>query len=76
MLKYLHENGCPWDERVCEEAAKKGHLDVLKYVTENGLPWNEENTKLALESIRKWLKKKDSPQKCELIALLLSDESA
>ena len=38
MLKYAHENGCPWDERTCESAADYGHLDVLKYARENGCP--------------------------------------
>ena len=26
LLKYLHENGCPWDSWTCYEAAKNGHL--------------------------------------------------
>ena len=26
LLKYLHENGCPWDIWTCYEAAKNGHL--------------------------------------------------
>ena len=38
MLKYLHENGCPWDEGTCVAAAKGGHLDVLKYAHKNGCP--------------------------------------
>ena len=25
FLKYAHENGCPWDEWTCSEAAKNGH---------------------------------------------------
>ena len=41
MLKYAHENGCPWDRYTCESAAEKGHLDVLKYAHENGCPWDE-----------------------------------
>ena len=41
MLKYLHENGCPWNETTCERAAANGHLDVLKYLHENGCPWDE-----------------------------------
>ena len=40
-LKYAHENGCPWDEDTCSEAAKGGHLKVLKYAHENGCPWDE-----------------------------------
>ena len=41
MLKYAHENGCPWNEGTCRIAAYGGHLDVLKYAHENGCPWNE-----------------------------------
>ncbi|MDE2101058.1 MAG: hypothetical protein KGL39_27675 [Patescibacteria group bacterium] len=29
-------NGCPWDERVGEEAAWNGRLDVLKWARANG----------------------------------------
>ena len=32
VLKYLHENGCPWDKWTCFAAAGSGHLEVLKYV--------------------------------------------
>ena len=32
VLKYLHENGCAWDdEKTCKQAADEGHLHVLKY---------------------------------------------
>ena len=41
VLKYAHENRCPWDENTCFCAAKGGHLDVLKYAHENGCPWGE-----------------------------------
>ena len=40
VLKYLHENGCPWDEDTCYLAACAGNLDVLKYARENGCPWD------------------------------------
>ena len=40
MLKYAHENGCPWDEWTCSMAAGGGHLKVLKYAHENGCPWD------------------------------------
>ena len=39
-LKYLHENGCPWDEGTCLGAAH-GRLDCLKYAREKGCPWDE-----------------------------------
>ena len=40
-MKYLRENGCPWDERWCEAAAESGHLECMKYLHENGCPWDE-----------------------------------
>ena len=47
ILKYAHENGCPWDENTCCRAAENGYLDCLKYVHENGCPWNEGTCHLA-----------------------------
>ena len=35
-LKYLHENGCPWNEGTCSFVALRGHLECLKYAHENG----------------------------------------
>jgi len=40
IIKWLRENGCPWDEETCEYAAEKGHLEVLKWLRANGCPWN------------------------------------
>ena len=34
-LKYLHENGCPWNEDTCVTK----YLECLKYAHENGCPW-------------------------------------
>ena len=47
LLKFLHENGCPWDEYTCSEAALNGHLECLKYLHENGCPWNEKTCEYA-----------------------------
>ncbi len=41
MLKWLYENGCPWDEWRCAYAAEGGHLEMLKWLHENGCPWDE-----------------------------------
>ena len=41
LLKYLHENGCPWNEATCTCASLVGHLECLKYAHEHGCPWNE-----------------------------------
>ena len=34
-LKYLHENGCPWDELTCQYAALYKHWDCLQYAVDN-----------------------------------------
>jgi len=41
VLKYLHENGCPWNENCCEFASERGHLECLKYLHESECPWNQ-----------------------------------
>ena len=41
ILKWLRENGCPWNGYTCAYAAMNGHLEVLKWARENGCPWNE-----------------------------------
>ena len=30
-IRYVHENGCPWDYSTCMNAAANGSLDCLKY---------------------------------------------
>ena len=39
LLKFLHEERCPWDFWTCSYAAKNGHLECLKYAHENRCPW-------------------------------------
>ncbi len=39
-MKYLKENGCPWDEETCYISAKKGYLHILKYLRQQGCPWD------------------------------------
>ena len=41
VLKYAHEDACPWNEYTTEAAAEAGHLEVLKYAREGGCPWDE-----------------------------------
>ena len=38
VLRWLRENGCPWDFTTCSSAAKNGHLEVLQWACENGCP--------------------------------------
>ena len=47
LLKYLHENGCPWNVYTCHGASKNGHLDCLKYAHENNYPWDKDTCSYA-----------------------------
>ena len=40
-LAWAKERGCPWDARICREAAEGGHLEVLQWARANGCPWSE-----------------------------------
>ena len=42
VLRYVRQNGCPWDEKTCSKAAENGNLHVLRYAIENGCPWDDE----------------------------------
>ena len=50
LLKFLHENGCPWDEKTCSKAALNGHLECLKYARENRCDWDEMTCEAAAEN--------------------------
>jgi hypothetical protein len=52
VLKWAKENGCPWNENVCNNAAKNGHLEILKWAIENGCPYNNRYTKYLMKN--KW----------------------
>ncbi|GFH47598.1 hypothetical protein CTEN210_04073 [Chaetoceros tenuissimus] len=43
-LKFLHQHGCRWDEKVCELAAKTDNLCALKFARSKGCPWNPNET--------------------------------
>ena len=47
LMVYAHQNGYPWDERICAVAAERGHLACLVYAHEQGCAWNEETCKEA-----------------------------
>ena len=38
VLKWLRENGCPWDDDIGWFAAQNGHMDVLRWATTRGAP--------------------------------------
>jgi hypothetical protein len=37
---YPSSPGRPWDEAICSEAARRGHLTVLQWARANGCPWD------------------------------------
>jgi hypothetical protein len=47
LLKYAHKNGCPWDEKTCDNSSQFGQLECLKYAHENDCPWTEQTCELA-----------------------------
>ena len=40
-LAWAKANGCPWDERTCELAARGGHLVALQWARAQGCMWCE-----------------------------------
>ena len=42
MFQWLRDEGCPWHESTCAEAASNGHLEMLQWLRENGCPWDQE----------------------------------
>jgi hypothetical protein len=38
-LKYLHDNGCEWDNWVCRCAAQEGYIECLRYLHGKGCDW-------------------------------------
>ena len=55
MLQWARENGCPWDESTCYQAAQWGHLEVLQWAHQNGCPWDEKTWNWALRRCRPYL---------------------
>jgi len=64
-MKWLKENGCPWNVLIFAEAALNGNLENMKWLKENGCPWNAWTFGYAayngnLENM-KWLKENGCP---------------
>jgi hypothetical protein len=51
-LKYLHENGCPWDRDTCKYAAHHKRWDCLQYAVDNKCPGWEIYAKKHAEHLR------------------------
>ncbi len=49
VIRYLHENGCPWNGNSIIDASHGGHLHILRYLHENGCPWSPVATRVAAQ---------------------------
>ena len=65
VLKWLRENGCPWDEETCRYAAYGGHFEVLKWARANDCPWDKTTCTRAAEGgqleVLKWARANGCP---------------
>jgi len=48
-LKWLREQGCPWNEHATATAASAGQLDILMWAIENGCLWHKESTMISVK---------------------------
>ena len=39
MLKWLHEQGNPWDAATCANAAERGHTELMQWAHYHGCAW-------------------------------------
>ena len=49
ILKWAHENGCPWDDSTPNNAAITGKLESLEWLHENECPFNEDACRHAFD---------------------------
>jgi hypothetical protein len=64
-LAWAKANGCPWNEKVCSNAARGGHVDVLRWARENECPWDEWTCAYAARgghlNVLEWARDHDCP---------------
>ena len=64
-IKWAKNNGCPWSEWTCRDAARNGDLNMLKWLRDNGCPWNKWTCTAAAEhgdlNMLKWLHENGCP---------------
>lgn len=49
MLRFLFDEGCPWDRRTCAAAARNSDLEALRWLREKGCPWDSRTLDAAAE---------------------------
>jgi Ankyrin repeats (many copies) len=40
ILKWLRDQGCPWDNNTINQAARKGHTHIIEWARANGCDWD------------------------------------
>lgn len=50
-LRWLHEDGAPWDASTCAAATAKGYFLVLQYALRNGCPWDWRSVRNAADQV-------------------------
>ncbi len=68
-MKWLKENGCPWDGMTFEFAALNGDLENMKWLIDNGCEIGQWSLKYAakngnLENM-KWIMSVDKKKRCK-----------
>ena len=65
IMKWLHENKCPWNSQTFWVAAKKGDLKMMKWLHKNKCPWDAATFGFAAQNGNlknmKWLKEQGCP---------------
>ncbi|KAL6075282.1 Ankyrin repeat domain containing protein [Balamuthia mandrillaris] len=65
MLKWLHEQGCPWDASTFDRAAVSGDLEVAKWMHAQGCPWEASTCNTAAKEghldFLKWARENGCP---------------
>ncbi len=67
-MKWLKENGCPWDTGTFTYATRNGNLENINWLKENGFSWNTQILANAAlngnQENMKWLMDNDVIRKC------------
>jgi len=73
VLRWVRENGCPWDAFACSGAARGGHLSALQWARANGCPWDTETCAQAAAgghlSVLQWARANGCPWSQETCAM-------
>jgi hypothetical protein len=73
VVQFLHAQGCPLDNRVCNFAVTRGHTAMCAYLHNNDCPWDTMACSLAVScghcSTLRWLREHGCPWQDDYIHL-------